>query len=607
MRMNRLLMSLVLGWLLSNQLVNATEVDLKRDGASGFPQAQAQVLCDSDDLRVSVWTNSEYLFVQAIVWNDSSSETGKSKDGREIGDSSNLELDVDGDQLRTPRIDRTYTLDPWPTMAGLHYQICVSERGWTGLQRDSEGRGAIQYIEIGEGKTHRVDSFLIPLSEFGMKSGESIRLAYYADSTQPELKLNSVGFESDKPYYSHSLPLNKFHDVKLVDGATLDANLVPEVRSKSPLPAPARVVPTPTLTIGSRAPALDIEHWVRNGKGKFEPVKEFTKDKVYIVEFWATWCGPCIAAMPHIAEIQNKYADQGLQVVSISDEQLDVVTKFLERKAPAEKDKEPITYGELTSQYCLTTDPDRSNHDNYMRAAGQNGIPCAFVVGKDGFVEWIGHPMSIDKALAAVLEGNWDRAAYLAEFKQSEELRRRTSEILNLAQKGKFEQALAIAHELGAAASSESNKRRAESLELAVRGMQVELLILKNSEDAPEQLTALLTGQSAQMVNSFVWNKIVLPKEKGRKISEEVLAAAASVSEKALAATPDYSYLLDTYAHLLHVQGQLEKAIEVQEQAVKHVDDKSRESVEKYLKTLRDLKDSPASEKPSPETDKKSS
>ncbi len=100
------------------------------------------------------------------------------------------------------------------------------------------------------------------------------------------------------------------------------------------------------LTIGSNAPALDIEHWVQNGNGKFKPVTKFVNGKVYVVEFWATWCGPCIQSMPHLAKLQTEYADKGVQLISISDEDLETVEKFLDRpvrapkKAQEEEEKE---------------------------------------------------------------------------------------------------------------------------------------------------------------------------------------------------------------------------------------------------------------------------
>ena len=84
------------------------------------------------------------------------------------------------------------------------------------------------------------------------------------------------------------------------------------------------------LTIGSDAPSLEISDWV--SKGKFEEVTDFNRGKVYVIEFWATWCGPCIASMPQISELQAKYKDQGVQVISVSDESLEKVEKFLERK-----------------------------------------------------------------------------------------------------------------------------------------------------------------------------------------------------------------------------------------------------------------------------------
>jgi thiol-disulfide isomerase/thioredoxin len=74
------------------------------------------------------------------------------------------------------------------------------------------------------------------------------------------------------------------------------------------------------LDIGSPAPALDVEHWIQDREGGFKPVTAFTPAQVSVVEFWATWCGPCIASMPHLAHLQGAYAEKGVTVISVRDE-----------------------------------------------------------------------------------------------------------------------------------------------------------------------------------------------------------------------------------------------------------------------------------------------
>lgn len=58
-----------------------------------------------------------------------------------------------------------------------------------------------------------------------------------------------------------------------------------------------------TLKVGDPAPPVKVFKWVKGN-----PVESFEKDKVYVMEFWATWCGPCKAAMPHLSEMARKYA-----------------------------------------------------------------------------------------------------------------------------------------------------------------------------------------------------------------------------------------------------------------------------------------------------------
>ena len=52
----------------------------------------------------------------------------------------------------------------------------------------------------------------------------------------------------------------------------------------------------------------------------------------------------------------------------------------------------------------------------WMQAAGQNGIPTAFVVNKESRIAWIGHPMTIDSPLSKVVAGEWDIQAAKTEF-----------------------------------------------------------------------------------------------------------------------------------------------------------------------------------------------
>ncbi|MFD0893568.1 redoxin family protein [Luteolibacter ambystomatis] len=145
------------------------------------------------------------------------------------------------------------------------------------------------------------------------------------------------------------------------------------------------------LKTGDPAPKIQVSAWAQG-----DEVKEFEGDKVYIVEFWATWCGPCVASIPHINDIQKKYKDKGLVVIGQNlGEDKKTVTDFIKQMG-----------GKMG--YRVTVD-DKSDGGwmgkHWLTAAGQNGIPCAFVVNKKGSIAYIGHPMSLKEEVLEKLLG----------------------------------------------------------------------------------------------------------------------------------------------------------------------------------------------------------
>jgi thiol-disulfide isomerase/thioredoxin len=101
--------------------------------------------------------------------------------------------------------------------------------------------------------------------------------------------------------------------------------------------------------IGSKAPGIEIERWFHEKKS----ATEFEAGKVSVIEFWATWCGPCIISIPHQRDIQKQHAD-ALTVISVSDESPEIIKAFLERERD---DLPPSMTPFFKLGFCLLTLP----------------------------------------------------------------------------------------------------------------------------------------------------------------------------------------------------------------------------------------------------------
>jgi cytochrome c biogenesis protein CcmG, thiol:disulfide interchange protein DsbE len=90
------------------------------------------------------------------------------------------------------------------------------------------------------------------------------------------------------------------------------------------------------------------------------------KGKVVLLDFWATWCGPCKVEIPHFVEFQKKYGPQGLQIVGLSlDDDGKPVREFAQKMG--------INYPVALADEKLTT-----------RYGGILGLPVAFVIDRNG-------------------------------------------------------------------------------------------------------------------------------------------------------------------------------------------------------------------------------
>ena len=154
------------------------------------------------------------------------------------------------------------------------------------------------------------------------------------------------------------------------------------------------------LKVGDKAPGVKATKWWQ-GKDAGKEVASFAEGKVYVMEFWATWCGPCIVMMPHMGELQTEYKDKvqfiGYTAKDENGNNLETVSALIAKRG--------ASFG-----YTFAYSDDRDTYDAWMKAAGQNGIPCCFVVDKAGKVAYIGHPMYLDVVLPKVVEGKWTAA-----------------------------------------------------------------------------------------------------------------------------------------------------------------------------------------------------
>lgn len=140
-------------------------------------------------------------------------------------------------------------------------------------------------------------------------------------------------------------------------------------------------------------PKLNVTDWIL---GNPNDVGEWGDGKIYLLDFWGTWCAPCIKEIPHLSRLQDEYREKGFVVIGYSWEKPEILHRFVRKMGS----KMRYVVVSDTTERTLKAYTDEKLGDD-----GIQGFPYSYLISASGKIVWRGHPKSLSTVLATYFAG----------------------------------------------------------------------------------------------------------------------------------------------------------------------------------------------------------
>jgi thiol-disulfide isomerase/thioredoxin len=336
------------------------------------------------------------------------------------------------------------------------------------------------------------------------------------------------------------------------------------------------IISTQAATVheGDTAPKLDVSKWVQG-----EPVKEFKPGTVYIMAFWATWCGPCREEIPYLNQLHKKYKDRGLVVIG-----QDVWEKDVTKVGPFIKQMgEQMTYRIALDQISGTTNEPGRMAETWLKAADEGGIPTTFLIDKQGRIALIDEidEESIEQVLAGTFDARKraiEREGLPAKVQEWNNHKRLAREAWQTKQWDKSMSEI-----------DEMDKIFPPKKSGATLFIRITVLISKGDFDDASEIAIKLSNDNKD--DADLQNRIVQQLTTQIVTNSVILNTADLIIQRAIVLTnrrnPQY---LDTQARVAFLQGKKQKAITMEAEAISLTETKNKDAFQRSLDSYKEDK-----------------